>query len=152
MAFVGGTIADIGAYPFTHMPVDPPEVDFAPSGTYGTSPYPVQFTSSSTGGPITSWLWDFGDGGSSQLAHPAHTYLVSDTTSFTVALVAAGGLAAALSTAAGLFLAISSAISHDLLKGMIAPGISEKKELLDSSALYKQVYDLQIQPEKERQI
>jgi cation/acetate symporter len=49
-----------------------------------------------------------------------------------IALVAAGGLAAALSTAAGLLLAISSAVSHDLLKGMIAPNISEKKELLAS--------------------
>jgi len=47
-----------------------------------------------------------------------------------IALVAAGGLAAALSTAAGLLLAISSAISHDLLKGMIMPSISEKAELL----------------------
>src|SRR5210317_1842956 len=46
-----------------------------------------------------------------------------------IALVAAGGLAAALSTAAGLLLAISSAISHDVIKGMIAPDISEKKEL-----------------------
>jgi cation/acetate symporter len=49
-----------------------------------------------------------------------------------IALVAAGGLAAALSTAAGLLLAISSAISHDLLKGMIMPDISEKRELLAS--------------------
>ncbi len=49
-----------------------------------------------------------------------------------IALVAAGGLAAALSTAAGLLLAISTAVSHDLLKGMIAPDISEKKELLAS--------------------
>jgi len=49
-----------------------------------------------------------------------------------IALVAAGGLAAALSTAAGLLLAISSAISHDLIKGMIAPDITEKKELLAS--------------------
>ncbi len=49
-----------------------------------------------------------------------------------IALVAAGGLAAALSTAAGLLLAISSAVSHDLLKGMIMPDISEKKELLAS--------------------
>ncbi|NUB45132.1 cation acetate symporter [Fertoebacter nigrum] len=47
-----------------------------------------------------------------------------------VALVAAGALAAALSTAAGLLLAISSAISHDLIKGMINPGITEKGELL----------------------
>lgn len=49
-----------------------------------------------------------------------------------IALVAAGGLAAALSTAAGLLLAISSAISHDLLKGMITPNISEKQELMAS--------------------
>ncbi len=47
-----------------------------------------------------------------------------------IALVAAGGLAAALSTAAGLLLAISSAISHDLIKGAINPNISEKNELL----------------------
>jgi cation/acetate symporter len=47
-----------------------------------------------------------------------------------VALVAAGALAAALSTAAGLLLAISSAISHDLIKGAINPNISEKAELL----------------------
>lgn len=47
-----------------------------------------------------------------------------------VALVAAGGLAAALSTAAGLLLVISSAISHDLIKNVIAPRISEKQELV----------------------
>jgi cation/acetate symporter len=47
-----------------------------------------------------------------------------------IALVAAGGLAAALSTAAGLLLAISSAVSHDLIKGAINPDISEKNELI----------------------
>jgi cation/acetate symporter len=47
-----------------------------------------------------------------------------------IALVAAGGLAAALSTAAGLLLAISSAISHDLLKGVFMPNISERRELM----------------------
>ncbi|MBK6972515.1 MAG: cation acetate symporter [Sterolibacteriaceae bacterium] len=47
-----------------------------------------------------------------------------------IALVAAGGLAAALSTAAGLLMAISAAISHDLVKGVFAPDISEKGELL----------------------
>jgi cation/acetate symporter len=47
-----------------------------------------------------------------------------------IALVAAGGIAAALSTAAGLLLAISSAISHDLLKGMFLPHINEKQELM----------------------
>ena len=47
-----------------------------------------------------------------------------------IALVAAGGLAAALSTAAGLLMAISSAVSHDLVKGIFNPNISEKNELL----------------------
>ena len=46
-----------------------------------------------------------------------------------IALVVAGGLAAALSTAAGLLLAIASSISHDLLKGVFRPNISEKAEL-----------------------
>jgi cation/acetate symporter len=49
-----------------------------------------------------------------------------------IALVAAGGLAAALSTAAGLLLAIASAISHDLLKGVFKPEITEKQELMAS--------------------
>jgi len=47
-----------------------------------------------------------------------------------IALVAAGGLAAALSTAAGLLLVISTSISHDLLKKQLNPNISEKNELL----------------------
>ncbi|MCW8879212.1 MAG: cation acetate symporter [Kangiellaceae bacterium] len=47
-----------------------------------------------------------------------------------IALIAAGGIAAALSTAAGLLLVISAAISHDLLKTTFAPDISEKQELM----------------------
>nr|WP_222597412.1 sodium:solute symporter family protein [Hyunsoonleella aquatilis] len=47
-----------------------------------------------------------------------------------IALVAAGGLAAALSTAAGLLLVISSSVSHDLIKKMIKPSISEQGELV----------------------
>jgi cation/acetate symporter len=47
-----------------------------------------------------------------------------------IALVAAGGIAAALSTAAGLLLAISSAISHDIIKGIVAKDISDKGELM----------------------
>ncbi|MBF2735534.1 MAG: cation acetate symporter [Betaproteobacteria bacterium AqS2] len=49
-----------------------------------------------------------------------------------IALVAAGGLAAALSTAAGLLIAIASSVSHDLLKGVFRPDITEKGELLAS--------------------
>ncbi|MCP3869414.1 MAG: cation acetate symporter [Gammaproteobacteria bacterium] len=55
---------------------------------------------------------------------------IAELPNWVIALVAAGGLAAALSTAAGLLLAISSSISHDLLKGIFAKGISEKSELL----------------------
>jgi len=47
-----------------------------------------------------------------------------------IALLAAGGLAAALSTAAGLLLVISSSVSHDLIKKMINPNITEKGELI----------------------
>lgn len=57
---------------------------------------------------------------------------ISKLPNWVIALVAAGGLAAALSTAAGLLLAISSAISHDLLKGVFKPDITEQQELLAS--------------------
>ncbi|MDO6587152.1 sodium:solute symporter family protein [Salipiger sp. 1_MG-2023] len=55
---------------------------------------------------------------------------IANLPSWVIGLVAAGGLAAALSTAAGLLLAISSAVSHDLMKGQLTPDISEKNELL----------------------
>jgi cation/acetate symporter len=55
---------------------------------------------------------------------------IANLPNWVVGLVAAGGLAAALSTAAGLLLVISTAISHDLLKKAIAPNISEKRELM----------------------
>ena len=57
---------------------------------------------------------------------------IANLPNWIIALVAAGGLAAALSTAAGLLLAISSAISHDLLKGVFKPEITEQQELLAS--------------------
>ncbi|MGM0593782.1 MAG: sodium:solute symporter family protein [Pseudomonadota bacterium] len=55
---------------------------------------------------------------------------IAQLPNWVIALVVAGGLAAALSTAAGLLMAISSAISHDLVKGVFNPNISEKGELL----------------------
>ena len=57
---------------------------------------------------------------------------IANLPAWVIGLVAAGGLAAALSTAAGLLLAISSAVSHDLIKGSINPNISEKGELLSA--------------------
>jgi cation/acetate symporter len=60
------------------------------------------------------------------LAHPEMTNLPA----WVIALVAAGGLAAALSTAAGLLLVMSTSISHDLLKKNLMPDISQKRELM----------------------
>ena len=62
------------------------------------------------------------------LANPS----IAGLPNWVIALVAAGGLAAALSTAAGLLLAISSAVSHDLLKGVFTPDMSEGQELMAS--------------------
>jgi len=55
---------------------------------------------------------------------------IANLPSWVIGLIAAGAIAAALSTAAGLLLAISSAISHDLIKTLINPKISEKNEML----------------------
>ena len=55
---------------------------------------------------------------------------IANLPNWVIALVAAGGLAAALSTAAGLLLVISASVSHDLIKRVIYPEISEKGELL----------------------
>ncbi len=55
---------------------------------------------------------------------------IANLPAWVIALVAAGGLAAALSTAAGLLLVISAAISHDIIKKQINPDISEKGELM----------------------
>ncbi|MFT7485002.1 MAG: cation/acetate symporter, partial [Candidatus Paceibacteria bacterium] len=62
------------------------------------------------------------------LANPEIAHLPD----WVVALVAAGGLAAALSTAAGLLLVVSSAISHDLLKRALMPNITERQELMSA--------------------
>jgi cation/acetate symporter len=55
---------------------------------------------------------------------------IANLPAWVIALVAAGGLAAALSTAAGLLLVISSSVSHDLIKKVFKPNISEKHELI----------------------
>ncbi|VAW19044.1 Acetate permease ActP (cation/acetate symporter) [hydrothermal vent metagenome] len=54
---------------------------------------------------------------------------IANLPAWVIALVAAGGLAAALSTAAGLLLVISASISHDLIKKIFVPNISDKEEL-----------------------
>ena len=59
---------------------------------------------------------------------------IAELPNWVVALVAAGGLAAALSTAAGLLLVISSSVSHDLMKSIIRPDLSERSELMTARA------------------
>jgi len=61
-------------------------VDFDLSPELGLSPLLVSFSDTSTGTEPTAWLWDFGDGSTSQLPNPNHLYSVADTTSFTVSL------------------------------------------------------------------
>ena len=65
----------------------PPVADFSATPISGTAPLPVQFTDASTG-PVTSWSWVFGDGGTSTSQNLSYTYLTSGT--YTVSLTAAG--------------------------------------------------------------
>ncbi len=64
----------------------PPAANFTASVTGGLSPLPVDFTDTSALGIPTSWSWDFGDGGSSTLQNPSHTYTASGV--YTVSLMA----------------------------------------------------------------
>ena len=80
----------------------------------------IQYTAESTSNELTV------DADIMVLANPE----IAQLPNWVIALLAAGALAAALSTAAGLLLVISSAVSHDLLKRMVIPNISEKRELI----------------------
>ena len=80
----------------------------------------IQYTAESTTNELTV------DADIMVLANPE----IAQLPNWVIALLAAGALAAALSTAAGLLLVISSAVSHDLLKKMVIPNISEKGELI----------------------
>ena len=66
----------------------PPIADFTASPLAGQPPLTVTFTDISTGGPITTWLWEFGDGEISTTQHPTHTYTFTGT--FTVSLTVTG--------------------------------------------------------------
>ena len=68
------------------------DVDFAASVVSGANPLTVNFTDATTGGPVSSWIWDFGDGTSSTQQSPTHTFQAGTTTGFTVSLqVVVGG-------------------------------------------------------------
>ena len=82
----------------------------------------IQYTASETSNELTV------DADIMVLANPE----IAQLPNWVIALLAAGALAAALSTAAGLLLVISSAVSHDLLKKMVNPNISERGELISA--------------------
>lgn len=67
-----------------------PVANFVATVTSGTSPLPVQFLDSSTNAP-TTWLWSFGDGGSSTLQNPSHTYTTAGTYTVTLTVTNAAG-------------------------------------------------------------
>jgi len=72
---------------FIHAKAPPPVAGFTADGTEGDQPLTVTFTDTSEG-DIEEWLWDFGDGSTSDLQNPSHTYTSSGT--FTVSLTVTG--------------------------------------------------------------
>ena len=70
--------------------IDIPVAGFSADKTSGAAPLTVQFTDQSTGS-ITSYAWDFGDGGTSSLKNPAHTYTAAGTYTVTLTVTGHGG-------------------------------------------------------------
>lgn len=66
----------------------PPIASFTGTPLTGNAPHTVNFTDTSSGGPRTSWLWDFGDGGSSTLQNPSHVYTAPGN--YSISLTASG--------------------------------------------------------------
>ena len=76
--------------------VQPIVADFSATPIFGTLPLSVSFTDQSTGSP-TSWFWDFGDGSTSDLQNPIHTYTAEGN--YTVNLTASNGNGSSSKTA-----------------------------------------------------
>ena len=85
-----------------------PDVSFTADVMQGTVPLTVQFTDTSENSP-TSWLWSFGDGVSSTLQNPSHTYSESGT--YTVRLTAANGEGSNTVTRSGYILVTEATIT-----------------------------------------
>ena len=72
------------------LPPPPPTAAFAGDPTAGCAPLPVGFTDGSTGA-VNAWAWDFGDGGTASVQHPAHEYTVPGVYDVTLIASGAGG-------------------------------------------------------------
>jgi PKD repeat protein len=83
------TISKTGYITASEM-VAAPVASFVSSATTGTSPLTIQFTDSSTNIP-TSWVWSFGDGGTSTVQHPSHIYTTAGSYTVTLTATNAGG-------------------------------------------------------------
>lgn len=78
--------------------VEPPTAAFTASPSSGSAPLHVDFTDTSTGGTPTSWSWDFGDGDSSTVADPSHTYTEPGDYPVTLTVKNTGGSSTATRT------------------------------------------------------
>lgn len=92
IAYWSGNI-DSAVYPVTltystTVPVAAPQVDFTGAPISGTAPLTVTFSASNTGGPISAYRWDFGDGMTGLQTAPSHTYAAPGV--YTVSLLATG--------------------------------------------------------------
>ena len=86
--------------------MDTPVASFTTDGTSGIVPLTVRFTDTSTNSP-TSWMWNFGDGGTSTTRNPSHVYTSSGT--FTIVLTATNRAGSDTTTSKGYIVALASA-------------------------------------------
>ena len=91
-------VSDGSTYCITALPPPPLSADFTANVTSGPVPLAVQFTDTSTGVP-TSWSWTFGDGGTSTLQNPVHTYTMTGT--YQVALTVTNAEGSDITTKSG---------------------------------------------------
>ena len=84
------TIADIGALYYNQGGAAAPTSDFSADPLSGTAPLGIQFTPVTTG-PVTGYLWNFGDGKTSTRAYPVHTYAAADTYTVSLQVTGPGG-------------------------------------------------------------
>ncbi|MEK9501658.1 sodium:solute symporter family protein [Gemmatimonadota bacterium DH-20] len=123
-------LSSVSNQPYASMPAwfdtweDVGLIDFQDHNGDGVVQYVGPAATDASGAPVANELTI--DNDIMVLANPE----IAGLPNWVVALVAAGGLAAALSTAAGLLLVVSSAVSHDLLKKGLMPDITERGELL----------------------
>ena len=105
-----------GGKTFSPDPTEPGagtvSANFTANVTYGPAPLAVRFTDTSTGGP-TAWLWDFGDGNTSTVQNPIHTYTTPGT--YTVSLTVTRAGASDTETKTGYITVTVSSTGHDAL-------------------------------------